>query len=178
MRKTTLGIVLPLLLLAACSASSISDDDDTMTDDTMMMDDSSSSVSSGPFLDDDAMTDDSDSSEAVELTVSSSSEAATSAPSEEPAAGETRVIAMTVTDWEFSPSSIIVKQGEKVQIALTGEKGIHGFAIPELGINVRVEAGKTITVDIPTERTGTFNIRCSVPCGAGHSAMKGSIVVQ
>ncbi len=89
-----------------------------------------------------------------------------------------KTIRITTDNWNFSPSMITLKKGEKVTVKLVGKAGIHGFAVPELGINQRVEAGKTVEVEILTDRTGTFSFFCSIPCGQGHRDMKGSIVIQ
>ena len=73
---------------------------------------------------------------------------------------------------------ISAKKGEKVQLQITGESGIHGFAVPGLSMNIRVEAGKTVTVDLPTDVAGTFEVICSIPCGSGHKSMKATIVIS
>ena len=93
-------------------------------------------------------------------------------------APKARVINMTVENWKFTPNAITLKKGEKVTMHLTGVSGIHGFASKDLGINVSIQAGETKDVDIPTDTTGTFSFRCSIPCGPGHRDMTGMIVVE
>ena len=90
----------------------------------------------------------------------------------------TRVVPITVESFAFTPSMVTVKKGEKVTMHLVGKSGIHGFAVPELGINARVEEGQTVDVTLPTDQTGTFRFFCSVPCGPGHREMQGSIVIE
>ena len=85
---------------------------------------------------------------------------------------------MFVEDWEFSPETITVKKGEELEIVLEGVSGDHGFGVPKLGINVPLEEGETKTVAIPTDKAGTFHFLCTVPCGSGHSDMRGTIVIQ
>jgi cytochrome c oxidase subunit 2 len=151
-KMSTLTIAaMSALLLAACTTTVDNTDNDS---DSAM----SESSSSGPYLEDETSSDDS-----VDLDVS---------------AGETRVITMSVTDWEFSPSMITAKKGEKVQLKLVGGTGIHSFAIPDLGMNVRVEAGQTVTVDLPTDKIGSFDARCRIPCGPGHMDMKATIIIS
>ena len=89
-----------------------------------------------------------------------------------------RVIPVQVKNFAFVPNVITVKKGEKVQLQLTGIDGHHGFAIPDLNINVRVDAGQTVTVDLPTDKAGSFDAFCSVPCGPGHMNMKATVVIQ
>ena len=174
--------VIGLLLLAACQpgtgeqgASSSSSSEEEMME-----------ASSGPFLEEGS----SSSAEPVVIDLTSSAPAmhASSMPavtsSTMPAASskqaevQTRVITINITNWSFSPSTISVKKGEKVQLKLVGGEGIHSFSAPSLGLNVRVEAGKTVVIDLPTGTTGTFDARCGIPCGSGHSSMKATIVVS
>jgi len=90
----------------------------------------------------------------------------------------TRVIEITAEDWAFAPATITVKKGEKVQLSITGVTGDHGYAVPDLGINVGVIAGETVVVDLPTDKAGEFAVRCSVPCGSGHKDMTGMIIIE
>ncbi len=92
--------------------------------------------------------------------------------------GEPRVIAMTVTDWEFSQKEIRLKKGEKVTVRLTGVEGDHSFMANDLGLNVAVEPGETKDFTIPTDTTGTFGFRCGIPCGPGHRDMTGQIIIE
>ncbi len=89
-----------------------------------------------------------------------------------------RIIDVTVENFKYTPSQIRVTQGEEVVLHLHGFDGKHGFAIPDLGINVAVEAGKTVEVTIPTDAKGTFSFFCSIPCGSGHQTMNGTIVID
>ena len=86
-------------------------------------------------------------------------------------------IKVTARNWEFEPSTIEVKKGEKVKLLVTSTDVPHGLAIPEYGINERLDPGKTVTVEFTAEKAGEFTAFCSVRCGAGHSKMRGKIVV-
>ncbi len=90
---------------------------------------------------------------------------------------EARVIEVSVKNWEFAPSVITVKKGEKVTLKLVGKEGIHGLAIPGLNINISAKAGETVTVNIPTDTAGEFSFFCSIPCGPGHESMTGKIII-
>ena len=89
-----------------------------------------------------------------------------------------RIVTVTAEDWSFTPATILVKKGEKIQLSIEGITGAHGYAIPELGINVGVNPGETVLVDLPTDTAGEFAVRCSVPCGSGHRDMTGTIVIE
>ena len=100
---------------------------------------------------------------------------ATSQKSE--AAMTPRVITITASNWAFSPSSITVKKGEKVTLKLVGESGIHGLAIPGLGISQRIEVGQTVSITLPTDTAGSQSFFCNIPCGSGHKSMMGTITI-
>lgn len=89
-----------------------------------------------------------------------------------------RVVRVTSENWKFTPNVIRVKKGENVTLSLQGMSGLHGFAVQDLGINVPVAQGKTVSVKLPTDKAGSFGLRCSIPCGQGHLDMRGTIVIE
>ena len=80
--------------------------------------------------------------------------------------------------FEFDPSTIKVKQGQKVILHIKSTDVTHGFALPDYKINENLESGKTVTVEFVADKKGTFTFFCSVYCGSGHGAMKGKLVVE
>ncbi len=162
MRKTsffTLGLA-GLLVLAACDAnkaSTISEESDSSSslEDVGMDHDASASV-------DEAISGDDASSEATDTG----------------AATDARVITMTAADWEFSPNAITAKMGENIVIRVTGVEGAHSFAVPSMGINQKINPGEVKDIVIPTDKAGTYDFRCMVPCGPGHKEMTGKIVIE
>lgn len=180
MKKTrSIAILTALTVLSACTAATQIDDD---TDTGMIDDDETSSAfSSAPYLEDDESSSEdvvTISSVSSAATVSSTPAAVSSVAASKPTAVQTRTIAVHVTDWSFTPTTITAKKGEKVKLQITGDKGIHGFAVPGLSMNLRIEAGKTVTVDLPTDTAGTFEARCSIPCGPGHRDMKATVIIS
>ncbi len=109
---------------------------------------------------------------------------------EEPASGEEedpaamepvpgkRTVEIATDNWSFTPAAITAKKGEMVEVRLVGVGGNHGFAVPGLGINVPVNAGESVAVEIPTAEAGTYEFFCSIPCGSGHKDMRGTITIQ
>ena len=95
-----------------------------------------------------------------------------------PVLAKAKTIQMTAELWKFTPNIITVKQGERIALAITGVSGTHGIAIPGLGINETIIQGNTVSVNIPTDKTGTFDFACSIQCGSGHNDMTGKIIVQ
>ena len=69
--------------------------------------------------------------------------------------------------------------GTPLEIRLTSDDTAHGFRI--IGTNVNIEIPKrgrgTTTVTFNAEKAGRYTFECSRLCGAGHSFMRGVIVV-
>jgi cytochrome c oxidase subunit 2 len=92
--------------------------------------------------------------------------------------GEVKEFDMTAKQWEFDPPTITVSQGDLVRLNISSIDVSHGFAIPEFGVNQRLEPNNTATVEFSADKKGTFRFFCSVICGAGHSDMSGTLVVE
>ena len=91
---------------------------------------------------------------------------------------EVKEIKITARQFQFEPSTIEVNKGDRVRLVVTSIDVPHGMAIPEYGINERLNPGTPVTIEFTAEKDGTFTTFCSVFCGSGHSNMKGKIVVK
>ena len=92
--------------------------------------------------------------------------------------GDFREFRMTAKQFSFEPSTIEVNKGDKVRLIVTSLDVPHGIAIKEYGINERLDVGKPVTIEFTADKEGTFTAFCSVFCGAGHSGMKGKLIVK
>jgi cytochrome c oxidase subunit II len=101
-----------------------------------------------------------------------------SPPPDSGSAGQIVEITMTAKQFEFSPSTITVNKGDTVKITLTTLDVAHGFGIPEFNVNERVEPGTPIIIQFVADKSGTFEYRCTVPCGGGHMQMTGQLIVR
>lgn len=116
---------------------------------------------------------------------SSSSEAINSSdvssfpsPSVENVNGVTqRTIHMGVRQWAWDPSEIKVNYGEKVILIMHNADVQHSISIPELNVKAAIP-GEGAIVTFTANKRGTFDFFCAVPCGSGHSKMKGKITVS
>ncbi|MCJ8011166.1 cupredoxin domain-containing protein [Paenibacillus sp. KQZ6P-2] len=86
----------------------------------------------------------------------------------------TTEVTVNAKSFEFSPSEIKVKKGDKVKLTLKNTDGAHGLEIPEFNVNLQ----KNGSVIFEADKAGTFDFDCSVMCGAGHSNMKGKLIVE
>jgi len=96
----------------------------------------------------------------------------------EPDASQVKEIDMEAYRFGYSPERIVVKKGDTVKIHATSRDVPHGIWIHEYAINKRVEKGKVTDVEFVADKAGTFDILCSVYCGAGHRKMKAQLVVE
>ena len=92
--------------------------------------------------------------------------------------GVVKEFKMTAKQFAFEPATIEVNKGDKVRLVVTSTDVPHGIAIPEYGINERLDVGKPVTIEFTADKQGTFTAFCSVICGAGHKDMKGKIIVK
>jgi heme/copper-type cytochrome/quinol oxidase subunit 2 len=114
------------------------------------------------------------------------------------AADTAHVINITAKTFEFVPSEIHVKVGERVQIELTSADRAHGlkldlypegasqdgnpglvFAHPQ--DDAKVEKKKDRLIEFVAARAGTYDFKCSVACsmfGHGHDKMTGKLIVE
>lgn len=97
---------------------------------------------------------------------------------EEQGTGVVKEFFITAKDWEFTPTAIQVSEGDIVVLHVKTIEGIHGFMIPDFGINERLDPGEEVTLTFVANKKGTFPFVCSVYCGKGHIHMKGILVVE
>ncbi len=91
-----------------------------------------------------------------------------------------RIINIVAERFTFVPSRIKLKQGEVVELRIRSLDTNHGFRIREAGIDVIVpKRGRgDARVLFRAQEKGVFPFECSKACGAGHTIMRGRIVVE
>ena len=90
------------------------------------------------------------------------------------------VITVSAERFAFTPSEITVEKGTVIEFHLTSDDTDHGFRIIGTEVDVRIpkrRRGETV-VTYTADEAGRFIIECSRPCGAGHTAMRASLVVK
>lgn len=94
--------------------------------------------------------------------------------------GAKQTVDIIAERFSFTPSEVKTRTGTTLTIRLTSDDTAHGFRI--IGSNVNVEIPKrsrgTTTVTFTPEKAGRYTFECSQLCGAGHSFMRGEIVVE
>ena len=93
------------------------------------------------------------------------------------AAGAT-VINVRAMQWRFDPQEIVVSEGDNVELRIESVDVRHGFSIPGYNINEMLKPGSEVVINFVADKKGVFAFACSVPCGSGHSGMRGTLVVE
>ncbi|HKY60242.1 MAG TPA: cupredoxin domain-containing protein [Gemmatimonadota bacterium] len=91
----------------------------------------------------------------------------------------TREFRIVAERFQFTPSDIEVRLGERVRLIVTSEDTTHGVAIAGFGVRELIPPrgkGETV-IEFVADRPGTFTFRCAHLCGAGHAMMRGTLEV-
>lgn len=91
-----------------------------------------------------------------------------------------RVVRVSAERFAFSPSEITVERGTVIEFRLTSDDTDHGFRIVGSDVNAEIpkrRRGEAV-VRYVADTAGRFVIECSRPCGAGHTAMRATLVVK
>jgi cytochrome c oxidase subunit 2 len=78
----------------------------------------------------------------------------------------------------FQPNSIEVPVGSRVTFYATSADVMHGFSIPESGVNMAVTPGWVSETAYTFKHAGTFLLICNEYCGSGHQLMAAKVVVK
>ncbi len=106
-----------------------------------------------------------------------------------------QVIDMIAKRYNYTPASVHVKKGTKVQLRITASDHQHGFKInvyPDGGDTKgapglvftspqdcwTIPKGQTLTIEFVANTAGNYPFKCCKFCGFGHMGMKGEIVVD
>ena len=77
--------------------------------------------------------------------------------------------------FSFDPAGLTFDAGETVEFTLVGESQFHTFTVEELGIDVNVNGGETVSFDYTFDEPGTYTLICIPHQALG---MVGTITVR
>jgi cytochrome c oxidase subunit II len=92
--------------------------------------------------------------------------------------GNVKSFTLIAKNWEFTPSTITVQQGDTVELHVETIEGVHGIMLPEFKVNKRLNPGEKVTIRFVADKKGSFPFICSVYCGEGHDHMSGVLIVE
>lgn len=94
-----------------------------------------------------------------------------SAPSNAESASQEVVI--KASNWEFDQAEYAVPKDTPVKLTLENLSGAHGIEI--VGQDIKIRGNKSEVITLPA---GTYELKCNIMCGSGHSKMVAKIVVS
>ncbi len=84
---------------------------------------------------------------------------------------------LTAKKWLFDPNTITVKKGQKVKLTIKPlEMGEFTFSVSGLGVEKKI-SGET-TIELTTDKIGTYKFLCSSCQGWLKDTMQGTLVVE
>ncbi|MFC5402734.1 cytochrome C oxidase subunit II [Cohnella soli] len=96
-----------------------------------------------------------------------------SAGASSPAAEASQELVINATSWEFDKAEYTMPKDTPVKLTLNNTKGAHGIEIK--GQDFEIHGNKSKVITLPA---GTYEIHCSIMCGAGHKKMVSKLVVS
>jgi cytochrome c oxidase subunit 2 len=84
-------------------------------------------------------------------------------------------VKIEASNWQFDKPEYHVKKGQPVVMTFDSKQGLHSAEIKDF--NVRLDSNRKTATFTP-DKTGSFEIRCMIPCGQGHANMTAKLVVE
>ena len=96
------------------------------------------------------------------------------------APADRRVVRIKAERFSFAPSEITMLVGDEIEIRLKSDDTAHGFKLVGQDVDITIPKRGQGEVAIPFKpaKAGRYEFECSHLCGAGHSFMRGVIVVK
>ncbi len=96
------------------------------------------------------------------------------------APADRRVVRIKAERFSFSPSEILMVVGEEIEIRLKSDDTAHGFKLvgQDVDLTIPKRGQGEVAVPFKPPKPGRYEFECSHLCGAGHSFMRGVIVVK
>lgn len=89
-----------------------------------------------------------------------------------------RAIKIVARRFNFTPSEIALKAGERVVLLISSIDFIHGFNVPELGLRADLVPGRVTRLEIQPRQPGKIDFLCDNFCGVEHEEMNGRFIVN
>lgn len=89
---------------------------------------------------------------------------------------EYRSFDLTIQKNAFSPSTVIVNQGDIVDLEITAVDGNYAFTQPDYGFNAPIKKGRTQRIQFQALQSGDFTFYCA-SCGGPSSGPVGHLIV-
>jgi len=87
-----------------------------------------------------------------------------------------RSFSIVAQNGSFSPDTIIVKQGDTVDLEVDAVDADYSFTLPNYGFNPSISKGKTQRIEFEAVQTGNFTFYCA-SCGGPSKGPVGHLIV-
>ncbi|MFK7696130.1 hypothetical protein [Paenibacillus sp. HJGM_3] len=92
------------------------------------------------------------------------------------AEGGAKQLKLVASNFQFDQTEYKVTKGETLKVVLSNKEGKHGMEIE--GLDIKLGGTEGTSKEVTFDKAGTYNIVCTVPCGAGHATMTTKLIVQ
>jgi cytochrome c oxidase subunit 2 len=90
-----------------------------------------------------------------------------------PALSASHEVVIKASNWEFDQPEYTLPKDTPVKLTLENLEGAHGFEV--VGADIKIRGNKS---EVITLAAGTYEIKCNIMCGNGHSQMVAQLVVS
>lgn len=88
--------------------------------------------------------------------------------------GEVVAVKLTENPYRFTPDKLSFQTGKTYTLSFEKPNEFHTFTVPDLGIDIFINAGEALKADITPSKAGAFNLLCTPHSELG---MKGEVTV-
>ncbi len=99
-------------------------------------------------------------------------------PAVEPAKRAVRTFKVYADNWNWTPETLHVKQGDHVVLKLYAYRASRSFVLKAFHLDVHMPQDREITVEFDADKKGKFLWRCGRPCGNGCAKLRGTLFVE
>lgn len=85
-------------------------------------------------------------------------------------------LTFVATNWQFDKEEYHIPVNQPINFMLVNQEGYHGIAFEGLGVSL--EGGEDHVKQFKITEPGTYEIRCNIICGTGHSDMRAKLIVE
>lgn len=78
----------------------------------------------------------------------------------------------------FSANEFHAPDDRPIEFELHSRDAVHGFWIPEWDVKTNAIPGGIKKMEVTPQKTGVYQIICSVSCGLLHGAMKAKVIIE
>lgn len=91
---------------------------------------------------------------------------------------ELREFDVEVRRYRYTPAVFRVNKGDTVRFKLVSTDVEHGFYVDGYDLDVKLKPYEEKVLEFVADKSGAFQIRCSVTCGPTHPIMRSKLVVE